>query len=61
MYLHLFFFAIYVPLLSNMITNRVETQSLKVNMATVKTTSHKTNCLQYMYAIIFAQVVLLNV
>ena len=44
-----------------MITNKVEMQSLKVNMVTMETTFHKTNWLQYIHAMILAQVVLLNV
>ena len=40
-----------------MITNTVEMQGLKVNMVTMETTVHKINCLQYMYAMIMAQVV----
>ena len=47
-----------------MITDKVEMQSLKVNMYTMETTFYKINCWQYIYAMIFmilAQVVLLNV
>ena len=44
-----------------MITNKVEMQSLQVNMVTMETTFHKTNWLQYIYAMILAQVVLFNV
>ena len=39
---------------------RVEKQFLKVNMVTMETTFHKTNCLQYMYAMRLAHIVLLN-
>ena len=44
-----------------MIINKVEMQSLKGNMVTMETRFHKTNLLLYIYAMIFAQVVLLNV
>ena len=44
-----------------MITNKVEMQSLKVDMVTKETTFHKTNWLQYIYAMISAQFVLLKV
>ena len=43
------------------ITRGVEMQSMKINMITMETTLLKTNCLQYMYAMILAQIVLLNV
>ena len=39
----------------------MEMQSLKVNMVTMETAFHKTNWLQYINAMILAQVVLLNV
>ena len=46
-----------------MVTNTVEMQGLKVNMVrpTMETSFHKINCLQYIYAMIIKQVVLLNV
>ena len=44
-----------------MITNKVEMQNLQVNMVTMETIFHKTNWLQYIYAMILAQVLLLNV
>ena len=44
-----------------MITNKVEMQSLKVYMVAMETTFHKTYCLQYIYAMILSQAVLLNV
>ena len=44
-----------------MIKNKVEMQSLKVNMVTMETTFHKTYCLQSIYAMILAQVVFLIV
>ena len=44
-----------------MITDKVEMQSLKVNMVSMGTTFHKKNSLQYIYATILAQVVFLNV
>ena len=44
-----------------MITNTVKMQGLQVNMVTMETTFHEINYLQYMYAMIMAQVVLFNV